>query len=181
MAPENPPLPVPRSFPFQPLPAGIQTSILISESGVGVAVAATRQNGDAIVSARGAPGGVKAPAGTSCAAVTVTSASFSEVSSAQFLTATSRPAPASRDALAVATSTAITPAPIHRRMPTFCRFDATAANICHPKGFAPRTPRHAPSLAAAPAHSGRVARSLATSSGDYTEPVLAAAARPATH
>ena len=34
-------------------------------------------------------------------------------------------------------------------------------SISFPRGFAPRTPRHAPSLAAAPARSGRVARSLA--------------------
>jgi len=43
MAPLNAPLPTASNFRFQ-LAAGIQTSILISESGTGERVAATRQN-----------------------------------------------------------------------------------------------------------------------------------------
>src|SRR6185295_422096 len=43
MAPPHPPFPTARNLPFQP-DAGIQTSILMSESLVGLSVAATRQN-----------------------------------------------------------------------------------------------------------------------------------------
>src|SRR5579862_9730710 len=79
MFPPNPPLPVPRSLPFHP-DAGIQTSILISESLVGVAVAAIRQNagrslkfgGRAPGNPAGDPGGsVNSPAATDSASVTV--------------------------------------------------------------------------------------------------------------
>ena len=43
MDPLNAPLPTAASFPFQ-LAAGAQTSIAISDSGVGLTVATTRQN-----------------------------------------------------------------------------------------------------------------------------------------
>jgi hypothetical protein len=43
ISPANPPLPWPRNFPFHP-PPGIQTSILTSESALGVAFTTTRQN-----------------------------------------------------------------------------------------------------------------------------------------
>ena len=43
MLPFQPPLPTARNLPFQP-DAGSQTSILMSESAVGLSVAATRQN-----------------------------------------------------------------------------------------------------------------------------------------
>src|SRR5215813_5626485 len=43
MVPAQPPLPTAWNFPFQS-EAGSQTSILMSESGEGVSVAATRQN-----------------------------------------------------------------------------------------------------------------------------------------
>src|SRR5579862_2949204 len=77
--PPSPPLPVPRNFPFQP-EAGIQTSILISESLVGRDVAETRQNAGRSLKldprAPGKGGGVPAgsvnsPAPTDCASVTV--------------------------------------------------------------------------------------------------------------
>src|SRR5215218_6297096 len=67
--PAKPPFPMPRNFPFQPS-AGIQTSLLIVESADGFSVSATRQKGTATFSA--APsGGVKEPAGTDSAAVTL--------------------------------------------------------------------------------------------------------------
>ena len=44
MAPDQPPFPTASNFPFQP-EAGIQTSILISESLDGLSVAAIRQYG----------------------------------------------------------------------------------------------------------------------------------------
>src|SRR5262245_25103485 len=87
IAPEKPPFAVPSSLPFHAAPLGIQTSILICESGVGVAVAVTRQNGEAIVSGRGAPGGVNGPAGTSPADVMVTSGIASDVKDAHVLSA----------------------------------------------------------------------------------------------
>src|SRR6185369_7944053 len=74
MAPDQPPLPTPMNLRFQPS-AGIQTSILISESEVGRRVAATRQKAG---SPRKAPccaalrlGSVKAPAATASALVMV--------------------------------------------------------------------------------------------------------------
>src|ERR1700683_1630333 len=62
--PPSPPLPVPRSLPFQP-DTGIHTSILISESLVGMEVAETRQNaGRSLKFGPAAPGnGGGAPAG----------------------------------------------------------------------------------------------------------------------
>src|ERR1700678_787950 len=77
--PPSPPLPVPRNLPFQP-DAGIHTSILISESLLGRAVAEMRQNaGRSLKFGPGAPGkggGVPAgrmnwPAGTDSASVMV--------------------------------------------------------------------------------------------------------------
>src|SRR5258708_2896444 len=72
-----PPVPFPWKLPFQPA-AGIQTSILMSESLVGLSVAVTRQNaGRFLNGAVGSPrppppaGGVKAPAATVAAEVIV--------------------------------------------------------------------------------------------------------------
>src|SRR4030042_4468129 len=48
MLPAHTPLPMPTSLPFQ-FSAGIQTSILISESGVGVSVGVTRQKAGAVL------------------------------------------------------------------------------------------------------------------------------------
>src|SRR4030042_1617281 len=55
MLPAHTPLPMPTSFPFQ-FSAGIQTSILISESGVGVSVAVTRQKAGAFLKTASPPG-----------------------------------------------------------------------------------------------------------------------------
>src|SRR6185295_3736896 len=71
--PFQPPLPTMRNLPFQPL-AGSHTSILMSESAVGLSVAATRQNAGR--SANGLPpprppGWENAPAATASAAVIV--------------------------------------------------------------------------------------------------------------
>src|SRR4030042_417916 len=72
MLPAHTPLPVPTSLPFQ-FSAGIQTSILISESVVGVSVAVTRQKAGAFLKTASAsgppiisppPGGVNCPAST---------------------------------------------------------------------------------------------------------------------
>ena len=71
IAPLKAPLPTAWNLPFQP-DAGIQTSILISESRVGFSVAATRQNaGRAREASAALPGGVKGPASTACASVIV--------------------------------------------------------------------------------------------------------------
>src|SRR6476646_2945540 len=76
MLPAHAPLPTACSLPFQP-EAGIQTSILMSESLDGVSVAATRQKGGRAVN--GVPprparpfGAVNWPAPTVCASVTDT-------------------------------------------------------------------------------------------------------------
>src|SRR4030043_839345 len=55
MLPAHTPLPMPTSLPFQ-FSAGIQTSILISESGVGVSVAVTRQKAGAVLKPDITPG-----------------------------------------------------------------------------------------------------------------------------
>src|SRR6266705_1114861 len=78
MVPAHPPLPTPWNLPFQP-DAGIQTSILMSESLDGFRVAATRQNAGRLRKAcaaagRGAApptgaGGVNSPASTAFANV----------------------------------------------------------------------------------------------------------------
>src|SRR5580704_4715391 len=78
MLPAHAPLPTDSSFPFQP--AGIQTSILISESAVGFSVAATRHRAGRFPKfGAGKPGNVGTaplgsvswPAGTASARVTV--------------------------------------------------------------------------------------------------------------
>src|SRR5580704_10190244 len=77
MEPAKPPLPCPWNLPFQPL-AGSQTSILISESEVGVESTAILQNAGrdlknaaAAAACAGFPGVgmVSAPAATDCAEV----------------------------------------------------------------------------------------------------------------
>src|SRR6266545_3235357 len=74
MAPDQPPFPTPMNLPFQPS-AGIQTSILISESEVGRMAAATRQKAgscrNAVCCAGLRLGSVKAPADTASALVMV--------------------------------------------------------------------------------------------------------------
>src|SRR3979490_432122 len=72
IAPLNAPLPTAWNLPFQP-DAGSQTSILISESLVGVSVAATRQNAGSGVKSPDSPraSGVNAPACTEAATVMV--------------------------------------------------------------------------------------------------------------
>src|SRR6185312_9691799 len=79
MPPAKPPLPSPRYLPFHPV-SGSHTSILISESLVGLIVAATRQNAGRFFTEAGgtiAPGGMNAPAATGCANVMVVSGSLS--------------------------------------------------------------------------------------------------------
>src|SRR5580692_9085357 len=56
MRPAAPPLPVPRNLPFQAPGGGIQTSILMCDSLVGLIVAATRQNGAVTAAPPGPPG-----------------------------------------------------------------------------------------------------------------------------
>src|SRR5260370_35873621 len=70
MAPAEPPEPSPRNLPFHPA-AGIQTSKLMCDAGVGVAKAATRQKAGRFWKTWPLAA-VKVPAGTDCAAVTVT-------------------------------------------------------------------------------------------------------------
>jgi hypothetical protein len=71
-------------LPFQ-FDAGIQISIVMSESLEGVSVTATRQNGGSFAAAKllKAPGSEKPPAATGCARVTVPPGSFSDVSDSQ--------------------------------------------------------------------------------------------------
>src|SRR5256885_14922143 len=71
MVPAQPPLPTAWNFPFQSA-AGIQTSILMSESDEGVSVAATRQKVGSWLNcgaAAPAPGRVNAPPGTIWASI----------------------------------------------------------------------------------------------------------------
>src|SRR5262249_746168 len=83
MLPFQPPLPTASNFLFQ-LDAGNHTSILISESVVGLTVAATWQNAGKSPNcapprpppARPPPPGENAPAATDCAIVMVVSGSF---------------------------------------------------------------------------------------------------------
>src|SRR4030042_1028474 len=86
MLPAHTPLPMPTSLPFQ-FSAGIQTSILISESGVGVSVAVTRQKAGAFLKTASPPGppiigmptgGVNWPAATRDAEVIFPSGSSSD-------------------------------------------------------------------------------------------------------
>src|SRR5438046_2705092 len=95
MVPAHPPLPTAWNLPFQP-DAGIQTSILMSESLVGFSVAATRQNaGSALNAAPGprpprAAGGVNSPAPTGCASVMVVSGNASDARLSQVAAAAAR-------------------------------------------------------------------------------------------
>ena len=79
--PAHPPFPTAWYFPFHP-DAGSHTSTLISESGVGLIVAATRQKAGSVAYACppspevGEVGGENAPATTGCAMVMVVSDSF---------------------------------------------------------------------------------------------------------
>src|ERR1700722_949017 len=85
MDPAHPPLPTAWSFPFHPA-AGSHISIWMSESLVGLSVAATRQNaGRSLSATAGAgvppnvlPGGMNSPAATGCASVMVVPGSASE-------------------------------------------------------------------------------------------------------
>src|SRR5262249_28932071 len=64
MVPAQPPLPTAWNLPFHAT-AGSQTSILMSESGEGVSLAATRQNaGNWLNCGTGGPGRLNPPAGT---------------------------------------------------------------------------------------------------------------------
>src|SRR4029450_9143484 len=54
MPPPKPPFPVPRRLPFHPA-MGIQSSILISESGLGINVARTRQKAGKSANGEGGP------------------------------------------------------------------------------------------------------------------------------
>src|SRR5882724_13446842 len=78
MMPAAPPLPVPRNLPFHAAVGGSHTSILMCDSGVGVSVAATRQNAGVFIAAAVAlaPGARNDPASTGTAAVIETSGSF---------------------------------------------------------------------------------------------------------
>ena len=51
MTPAAPPLPVPRNLPFHAPVGGSHTSIWMCDSGVGVSVAATRQNAGVFIGA----------------------------------------------------------------------------------------------------------------------------------
>src|SRR5262250_809237 len=82
IAPVQPPFPTAINFPFHP-ETGIQTSILMSESVVGLMVAATRQNAGRVLytggtTAPGAAPGSNAPAATVWARVMVVSGSLRE-------------------------------------------------------------------------------------------------------
>src|SRR5688572_10575904 len=83
MVPLKAPLPTARYFPFQ-FAAGIQSSILMSESLEGRSVAATRQNaGSARGRSASVPGGVNGPAGRASASVIAVFGSASIATSAQ--------------------------------------------------------------------------------------------------
>src|ERR1051326_980290 len=83
MFPVHPPFPLASNLLFQPA-AGIHTSILMSESGVGLSVAATRQNAGRSENLAAAcmpcalAGATNAPACTACATVTVPSGTVME-------------------------------------------------------------------------------------------------------
>src|SRR5688572_23079152 len=98
MLPFHPPLPTACSFPFQPA-IGSQTSILMSDSFVGVSVAATRQNAGRSASAAPPrpPVCFSSPAATDTADVIVPLVSFAEdrlshVAASAVLTARNSPA-----------------------------------------------------------------------------------------
>src|SRR6266568_7100582 len=87
MLPQKPPQPSCSYLPFQAAPSGIQTSKLMIESLVGVAVPATRQKSGRPVNAVVAPGGVNDPPVTVCAAVIVACGSTSWARSSQLVAA----------------------------------------------------------------------------------------------
>src|SRR5678816_4946504 len=101
MVPAHPPLPTAWNFPFHF--AGSHTSILMSESLDGISVAATRQNAgsDAYTRdtcggappCRAAPGGVNAPAATSCAIVIFVLSSVRRASDSQVCLLYTSPSP----------------------------------------------------------------------------------------
>src|SRR5207244_1139295 len=87
MLPFQPPFPTASNFPFQ-FEAGIHSSILISESGEGLSVAAIRQNAGRSPNAAPPPrppppAGAKAPAATACTDVIVVSGNLSAARPAQ--------------------------------------------------------------------------------------------------
>src|SRR4051812_48445165 len=85
MTPAAPPLPVPRNLPFHAPVGGSHTSILMCDSGVGVSVAATRQNAGVFIGAAvaAAPGTRNVPASTGTASVIVTSGTFNAANASQ--------------------------------------------------------------------------------------------------
>src|SRR5437764_533242 len=101
MVPANPPLPTPRNRPFHAF-NGIHTSILISESLVGVSVAATRQNGGRFINGWEAPGGTSDPAVTGVAMVIRVCGTFSSVSDSQRTVAAARDENAPKMMIAIA-------------------------------------------------------------------------------
>src|SRR5882762_5804839 len=96
MAPLKAPLPTAWNFPFQ-FAAGIQSSILMSESSDGVSVAVTLQNARGALIACAAPApppgvaGVNAPASTARASVIVTLGTVSDVRPSHVAVASSGP------------------------------------------------------------------------------------------
>src|SRR5579859_2268625 len=100
MDPAKPPLPTPRKLWFQPL-SGIQTSILMSESGAGLSVAVTRQKAKRFLGLKtgpnscSPPGGTNAPAAICCAEVMVVEGSLSVEMLSQ-VAAKARAGPASK-------------------------------------------------------------------------------------
>src|SRR5712691_6638369 len=109
MVPAHPPLPTAWNLPFQP-DAGIQASILMSESLDGFSVAATQQNagrlrnaatGRAAVPPAGA-GGMNAPASTTFASVIVAVGSVSDARLSHDLAPVASSSPFTAAALSVA-------------------------------------------------------------------------------
>src|SRR5947199_3332232 len=111
MAPLHPPFPAAWNAPFQP-DAGIQTSILISESAEGLMVAATRHNAGSVPSAVARAGGgvdagsVSLPASTASAVVIVVFGSLNDCRASQEPAACG-PCAESAHAIAVAASAPI--------------------------------------------------------------------------
>src|SRR5580658_8222495 len=100
--PANPPLPMPCSLPFQPA-SGIHTSILISESAVGLAMTTTRQNaGTPLYGAvrsrlpEGPGGPANPPASTTSAKMVVAPEIFDSISGLQEFSARTTRLEASR-------------------------------------------------------------------------------------
>ena len=129
MLPAHPPLPTPWNFPFQPC-SGIQTSILMSESRVGVRVAATRQNAGSFAAAGGTappgPCGENWPAPTTMACVTVTFVSDSDLRLSQVA------ADAGNASVRTAMLAAAAPAVVEILMTAYC---APRRRGCHRRFF----------------------------------------------